>query len=818
MNPRYTLLPILLLTLSICSSRAQDLLWSDEFNSIDGPDTNVWSYDTNGGDTDGFQVYNQANVEVRDFVLRLEPQAWTTCGTAPAPANDSRAAERAPLFLLPCANTFTTRLQEGDNHLTITIDKEDNTTQFTSGKIQSQGKLEVLYGRIEAKIKIPNPADGLWPAFSLLGSNGGSMTVMEMGSSLALRRGQAKSRVDSAVYWDWNGIERIKSNTVNTGIDLTGDFHLFSIDWTPEDITITVDDRTITTKKISLDRCAGCDEFHHPFSFNLDVAVGGTYTGIDNAAGITAQLPAKMLVDYIRIYDNGGFTELSGSAAPQVPVTTAVPQVPVTTAVPLPTTDAPVATTTQPLPTAPPTTTLPATTAAPTIETTVPTVPPTIPPTTIEPTLPPTEPPTLPPTTTPPTTDAPQVTTRPPSTESSPPDTTAAPTIETNAPIQNVQALGMVMKLTNAKPLGPEAQASWVKATEAHLTNQLDTDSNEFSVTQVDVTIISQDPPFQVIRRGLRRLETDQQQITFDVNYSIQSSIEAQDAANILTAKAFAHEKQKAEYLDSLKATGDAAFQDASFVSVESAAAVPESTGGGTTNTGLIVSIVCACLAVVVVGIVLYKYVIPRISRRPAKKTQVAPKQQHSSKALEAPQPTSTWWSDDDESMAESHPKAKKVVPANNIAAPPHENVERVRSRGLSEKALKAPQPRAYAYDDESTTVNRQKAKIDPLHDNAASIALSYRADDESFKSEHSYGLSSLVAPVRDGDDSTFASYYPEAKAVPVHCNAASTVVSYGSDDDASYTRSVASELSSLDIDYSRRNTYWTSMVNSTVL
>lgn len=64
MIPRSILLFTLLFSLSMCSSRGQDLLWSDEFDSIDGPDTNVWSYGT-GGDDDGFQVYNEGNVEVR---------------------------------------------------------------------------------------------------------------------------------------------------------------------------------------------------------------------------------------------------------------------------------------------------------------------------------------------------------------------------------------------------------------------------------------------------------------------------------------------------------------------------------------------------------------------------------------------------------------------------------------------------------------------------------------------------------------------------------------------------------------------------------
>ena len=44
----------------------------------------------------------------------------------------------------------------------------------------------------------------------------------------------------------------------------------------------------------------------------LNLAVGGTFTGLLSADQITAPMPAEMRVDYVRIYDNG-FTQLSGS-------------------------------------------------------------------------------------------------------------------------------------------------------------------------------------------------------------------------------------------------------------------------------------------------------------------------------------------------------------------------------------------------------------------------------------------------------------------------------------------------------------------------
>ena len=56
----------------------------------------------------------------------------------------------------------------------------------------------------------------------------------------------------------------------------------------------------------------GGEEFHQPHFLILNLAVGGTYTGItEESNAITAPFPAEYRVDWIRIYDNG-FTVLGG--------------------------------------------------------------------------------------------------------------------------------------------------------------------------------------------------------------------------------------------------------------------------------------------------------------------------------------------------------------------------------------------------------------------------------------------------------------------------------------------------------------------------
>ena len=68
--------------------------------------------------------------------------------------------------------------------------------------------------------------------------------------------------------------------------------------------------KSFSTRIFRPSYCFECEELHQPFFFVLSMAVGGGYTRLYHERGITAELPAELMVDYIRIYDNG-FTQLS---------------------------------------------------------------------------------------------------------------------------------------------------------------------------------------------------------------------------------------------------------------------------------------------------------------------------------------------------------------------------------------------------------------------------------------------------------------------------------------------------------------------------
>ena len=263
-------------------------IWSEEFNSGTAPDSNVWSYDlgASGWGNNEFQNYTNS------------------------PSN--------------------VRVQGGNLIITALRQTTGGPPTFTSARIKTQDKLTFQYGTVEARIKVPDLGNGLWPAFWTLGNNFssvgwpdcGEIDVLEMGSAEAISGGVVNRRVHSAAHWESNGSHALYSLSRVTPNNLNGSFHIFRMEWTPTAISTYVDGQWIWTMDISNPNSFDGHEFHHPHFFILNLAVGGNFTGINNRWAVSAPFPAEYVVDYVRIYDNG-FTTLGGSSL-STPASTSV--------------------------------------------------------------------------------------------------------------------------------------------------------------------------------------------------------------------------------------------------------------------------------------------------------------------------------------------------------------------------------------------------------------------------------------------------------------------------------------------------------------
>ena len=72
-----------------------------------------------------------------------------------------------------------------DGNLVITARRQDyDGHAFTSGRVNTCGKVGFTYGIVEARIKLPKTANGLWPAFWMMGDD---IRGCELGGNERLR-------------------------------------------------------------------------------------------------------------------------------------------------------------------------------------------------------------------------------------------------------------------------------------------------------------------------------------------------------------------------------------------------------------------------------------------------------------------------------------------------------------------------------------------------------------------------------------------------------------------------------------------------------
>ncbi|MGP8197953.1 MAG: family 16 glycosylhydrolase [Limisphaerales bacterium] len=187
---------------------------------------------------------------------------------------------------------------------------------FTSARMLTQGRFAFKYGNLEARIKLPDTANGLWPAFWMMGNNAGAIAwpecgevdIAEMGSAAGIASGTQQELIDSAIHYaDSN------NNAVNAAAwltapeDLAQDYHLYQMSWTPMNLTFSLDNVPFGSWST-----AGIPMFQQPMFLILNLAIGGydpSYTGVYSPAAVTAPFPATMDVDYIQLTDNG-YTQL----------------------------------------------------------------------------------------------------------------------------------------------------------------------------------------------------------------------------------------------------------------------------------------------------------------------------------------------------------------------------------------------------------------------------------------------------------------------------------------------------------------------------
>jgi beta-glucanase (GH16 family) len=200
----------------------------------------------------------------------------------------------------------------------------DPGRDITSGRVNTRSKFSFQYGRIEARIKLPKTADGLWPAFWMLGEDlpaagwpaCGEIDILEMGGRRGIDTDNQERYFSGAAHWGSleNGGHPNYAVFTASEYGLQDGFHLYTLIWDEASLEMYLDldayPRAKPYFRMSLRADAGA-YFQKPFFIIFNLAVGGVYPGIYESRGITAlnaanNYEARMYVDFVKVYDTKG--------------------------------------------------------------------------------------------------------------------------------------------------------------------------------------------------------------------------------------------------------------------------------------------------------------------------------------------------------------------------------------------------------------------------------------------------------------------------------------------------------------------------------
>ncbi len=256
-------------------TRQWRLVWSDEFDYQGAPDSEKWVID------------QWAARKVND-----EDQAYTD-----RPMN----------------------VRVADGKLILQAHKEDyQEASYTSGRVHSRGRGDILYGRIDIRAKLP-AGQGLWSALWMLPTdpyhysttcedgeewqgnpdcdawpNSGEIDIME-------HVGYDMKRVHSTVhnYRFFSSGPDLRNASIEVE-DVTG-FHVYSLVWKPDQISVLVNGVEFY-RYLKQDGDWRDWPFDQPFHLIMNLAVGGLW-GRAGGPIDPEVFPASMEIDYVRVFE-----------------------------------------------------------------------------------------------------------------------------------------------------------------------------------------------------------------------------------------------------------------------------------------------------------------------------------------------------------------------------------------------------------------------------------------------------------------------------------------------------------------------------------
>lgn len=188
--------------------------------------------------------------------------------------------------------------------------------EYTSGRLDTDGKFAPIYGRFEIRAKLPG-GKGIWPAHWLYPQN--RDWLMEKTMEDAVANGKERlipeerpwyTEIDimeflghetntlygTIHYCSFDGTRRSSSGTWRGTVDFTKDFHIYALEWEPDSIRWFIDGNLIYTTTNGIP--------HKPHYIILNTAIGGSWPGNPDSTTI---FPQYHDIDYIRVFQKKNY-------------------------------------------------------------------------------------------------------------------------------------------------------------------------------------------------------------------------------------------------------------------------------------------------------------------------------------------------------------------------------------------------------------------------------------------------------------------------------------------------------------------------------
>lgn len=248
------LLPALLFTLGCAQKQQWDLVWSEEFDYSASPAPESWDY----------EIGHIRNHELQYYTDKLE----------------------------------NVRVEDG--FCLITARNEGNDS-ITSASINTWGKKDFLYGRIEVRAQIPS-ALGSWPAIWMLGTSRnelgwpacGEIDIME---HVGYDPDFIHANIHTKAYN--HAIGTNKGNKIQVE-DPWSDFHVYAVEWYEDRMDFFMDDSLYFSFENDGKGNNDTWPFDKPHYLLINLAYGGSWGG--NEGVDTSLLPLEYKIDYVRYY------------------------------------------------------------------------------------------------------------------------------------------------------------------------------------------------------------------------------------------------------------------------------------------------------------------------------------------------------------------------------------------------------------------------------------------------------------------------------------------------------------------------------------